>query len=448
MIQKAVINISESFHKFMFFTLITIFVFSLNCCKRDSEPEFKADFSFSFIDDNRVEIINKSEGEYYSLIWDFGNNTTDTTTDKNKSYIIYYPLAGSYDISLKLLNYTGETRSVSKSVNIASSDLVLSFTAEAITNNPNRVLLKNTSQGAYDSFKWTYRNIVVENVVEHEAYFPFAGNFQVTLIVRKNNEDFTESRSVTISQDDPNYHDNFELVWSDEFNDSDVNTNYWTFETGSHGWGNQELQNYTNGSNAEIVDGVLILTARKVNDNMQPGSYTSTRMISRGKKEFQYGKMEIRAKLPSGIGIWPAIWMLGSNFTSVGWPACGEMDIMEYVGHQPNTVHATVHTPAGYGINGNGSSMFLETAEEEFHVYGMIWTEKKLTFYVDEPDNVVHTYAPPVKTLQNWPFDQPAFFILNIAVGGTWGGAQGIDNSIFPQTMEIDYVRVYQEVVK
>jgi beta-glucanase (GH16 family) len=118
---------------------------------------------------------------------------------------------------------------------------------------------------------------------------------------------------------------------------------------------------------------------------------------------------------------------------------------MEYVGYQPNTVHATVHTPSGYGVNGSGSSMALETCEEEFHNYGMIWTDKKLVFYVDDPDNIIHTYSPATKTAENWPFDQPGYFILNVAVGGNWGGAQGIDNTIFPQSMEIQYVRVYQE---
>lgn len=205
------------------------------------------------------------------------------------------------------------------------------------------------------------------------------------------------------------------------------------------------MQNYTDGDNAEIVDGKLIITARKVDDNMQPGSYTSSRMVTMDKQEFQYGRMEINAKLPSGTGIWPAIWMLGSNFNTTGWPACGEIDIMEYVGYTPNTVYATVHTSSGSGGAGSGNSMSVPTCEEDFHTYGLIWTEENLTFYVDTPENVLHTYAPEVKTNDNWPFDQPAFFLLNVAVGGTWGGAQGIDNSIFPQSMEVDYVRVYQK---
>lgn len=206
------------------------------------------------------------------------------------------------------------------------------------------------------------------------------------------------------------------------------------------------MQEYTDGDNVELVDGKLVITAELVNNNYQAGSYTSARLKTEGKREFRYGRMAVRAKLPSGTGIWPAIWMLGGNFGSVGWPACGEMDIMEYVGYEPNTVWATVHTPAGYGGGGDGSNMTLETCEEEFHIYGLDWTEDALTFWVDTPDNVNHIYAPEVKTPENWPFDKSAFFILNVAVGGNWGGAQGIDNSIFPQSMEIDYVKVYRKI--
>jgi len=205
------------------------------------------------------------------------------------------------------------------------------------------------------------------------------------------------------------------------------------------------LQNYTDGENAEIVDGKLVITAKLVDGNYQPGSYTSTRLKSQGKKEFQYGRMEINAKLPSGTGIWPAIWMLGANFSSAGWPACGEMDIMEYVGYEPNTVFATVHTPDGYGGGANGNSITVETCEEAFHLYGLDWSADSLTFWVDTPENIIHVYSPEIKTSENWPFNQPSFFILNVAVGGSWGGAQGIDNSIFPQSMEVDYVRVYQK---
>lgn len=417
-------------------------------CEKNTEDDYTADFKFEYVDDNHVQFENLSEGEYYSVIWNFGNGVADTTTDKKKTYKIYYPVAGDFTASVRLTNYVGGSKTTEKTVSITNSDLIVSFTAEIDVENPNYVNLVNTSQGKYDSIKWYYRNEVIVDENEIQAYFPFAGDQEIELEAFVYNTSYSEMQTVTIAQDDPNYDPEYTLVWEDEFDGTSVNLDNWTFETGATGWGNNELQNYTDGENAEIVDGKLVITARKVDDNTEVGSYTSSRMVTLGKQEFKYGRMEIRANLPEGRGIWPAIWMLGSNITSVGWPACGEIDIMEYVGYDPNIVHATVHTSAGHGVDGDGSSYFLETCEEEFHNYGAIWTADKIEFYVDSPDNVIHTYAPDVQTDDNWPFDKPAFFILNIAVGGNWGGAQGVDNSIFPQTMEIDYVRVYQQVDK
>jgi beta-glucanase (GH16 family) len=428
--------------------IVLSFAFVISGCKKDDDEDFTADFNIEYVDDNHVRFSNNSSGEYYSMIWNFGNGEGDTTTNKKQSYYIYYPQAGNYQVSLRLTNYSGSSKSASQTVNILVNDLVVDFSADAMPAEPNHIVLRNTSLGDYDSFKWRFRNREVEDEMEYIAWFPFAGTHDIELEVMKNGNPYSLVKSISISQNDPDYVEKLELIWSEEFEGSSVNTNDWTFETGSHGWGNNELQNYTDGDNAEVIEGKLIITARKVNDNYEPGSYTSSRMTTRSKHSFQYGRMEIRAKLPSGTGIWPAIWMLGSNYTSIGWPDCGEIDIMEYVGYQPNTVHATIHNLSGYGSNGNGSSYELITCEEEFHNYGIIWTEYKISFYVDSTDNIIHTYAPPVKNEENWPFDQPAFFILNVAVGGDWGGAQGIDNSIFPQSMEIDYVRVYQEVTK
>lgn len=424
--------------------IISLFLFSF-CDESESDDGFTADFGYEYVDDNHVRFTNNSEGEYYSLVWDFGNNQSDTTTDKSKSYTIYYPYAGEYEVSLKVMNYSGSNKLVKKNISITVTDFEISFTAEIDNTDPNYVNLTNTSTGNYDSFTWLYRNKEVQNESTWKAYFPFGGTYDIELQVVRNGNTFSLTKTVNITQDDPDYFDNLTLSWSDEFDGTSINTDNWKFETGATGWGNNELQNYTNGDNAEIIDGKLVITAEKVDDNTEVGSYTSSRIISDGKQEFQYGRLEIRAKLPSGTGIWPAIWMLGSNFRTVGWPACGEMDIMEYVGYDPNTIHSTVHTPDGYGAGGDGSSKYLETCEEEFHIYGLLWTEKKLVFYTDTPDQVTHIYEPAVKTVNNWPFNQPHFFILNVAVGGNWGGAQGIDNSIFPQTMEIDYVRVYQE---
>ncbi len=330
---------------------------------------------------------------------------------------------------------------------------VADFEYEINTDNPNTVEFTNTSEGDYLYLQWDYGKGDGEGSKETDkttvrsVYFPEKGSYDVTLIVwgKLNSSSDTKliTKTITIDQDDPDYVEPEGLIWSDEFDGNSVDLSNWTFETGSGGWGNQELQYYTNVENASIENGKLIITAKKVDDNKADGSYTSSRIITKSKQEFTYGKVEVRAKLPSGTGIWPAIWMLGSNINTVGWPACGEIDIMEYVGYDPNIVHSTVHTSDGYAGDGDGSSITLETAEEDFHIYGLIRTESSLTFYVDSPDNIVHVYSPSVKTSSNWPFDKPQFFILNIAVGGGWGGAQGIDNTIFPQTMEVDYVRVY-----
>ncbi|RIJ48821.1 PKD domain-containing protein [Maribellus luteus] len=426
--------------------LLLFSVMALGSCGGDEASDmFTPGFKYDFIDENHVRFTNQSEGEYHLLNWNFGNGRTEVSTTKSQTFEVYYPEAGNYVVSLELIGLEGDRKSTSQTVTISKNDLVVSFTATVDGARPNYVNLANTSVGTFDSFKWVYRNKVIENQSNAVAYFPYSGNYEVELQLVKNGVTYSSKQTVSIASNDPDYYSKFSLVWSDEFDGNAVNTNNWTFETGSGGWGNNELQNYTAGDNAEVKDGILTITARKVNDNKVAGSYTSTRMITGGKKEFTYGRMEIRAKLPSGTGIWPAIWMLGGNIGSVGWPACGEIDIMEYVGYQPNTIHATVHTSAGFGGNGSGSSKTLETAEEEFHIYGLIWTEKEMIFYTDTPENVTHRYAPSNKTAENWPFDKPQFFILNVAVGGNWGGAQGVDNTIFPQSMEVDYMKVFQE---
>jgi beta-glucanase (GH16 family) len=238
------------------------------------------------------------------------------------------------------------------------------------------------------------------------------------------------------------------LVWADEFDGSAVDTSKWHFETGAHGWGNNEWQNYTDGPNSAVSDGTLKITAKKEGQGQQVGDYTSSRMTS--KKSFTYGRMEIRAKIPDhkGNGVWPAIWMLGSNIGEVGWPDCGELDIMEYVSYAPNEVHFSIHSKANNHVAGTQITtgpLRLETIEEEFHNYGILWTDEYVKFYLDDPSNIKLTFDKPENPTQdNWPFDKPFFFLLNIAVGGNWGGQQGVDDSIFPSTMEVDYVRVYQ----
>lgn len=244
---------------------------------------------------------------------------------------------------------------------------------------------------------------------------------------------------------------NAELVWSDEFDSTEIDTSNWYFETGDWGWGNNELQDYQplDGENAFIKDGILNIVAKLEGEGQKVGDYTSARMNS--KEAFLYGRMEIRAKMPElkGNGIWPALWMLGDVFRDGGgWPRSGEIDIMEYVSYRPDSTLVTIHTIANNHMDGTQiSSDFvpLETIEEEFHNFGILWEEDVLHFYVDEIDNLLLSFERPEKYNQkNWPFDKPFYFLMNIAVGGNLGGAQGVDDSIFPSTMQVDYVRVWQ----
>ena len=237
----------------------------------------------------------------------------------------------------------------------------------------------------------------------------------------------------------------YQLVWSDEFNGNSVDLNNWSFEIWKAGRVNNEWQKYVEDtSNYKLNDGKLYLTATKTGKN-ERGGYTSTRLSSYAKKEFKYGRIEFRAKMPKGRGTWPALWMLGSNIKEVGWPLSGEIDVMEYVGFQQDTTHINIHTKYQAGSTDFHKAIPLKTAEEDFHTYGITWTDGKIEFYLDVPSNILNTYAPTIKTTENWPFNQQFFLIMNFAVGGSWGGKKGVDETIWPQSMIVDYVRVYQK---
>lgn len=253
---------------------------------------------------------------------------------------------------------------------------------------------------------------------------------------------------VTVDTESPEYWQDAELVWSDEFNGNQLDTDKWTFETGAHGWGNNEWQNYVAGSNVEVSDGTLKIIAKKTGAGQHVGDYTSARLNSR--EAFTYGRLEINARIPEfkGNGIWPALWMLGRNIPEVGWPACGEIDIMEYVSYDPGKMHFSIHSTANNHKDGTqvtSGPVPLESIEEEFHTYGLFWTKDYIKFYIDDPQNIkLHFVRPAITNDANWPFSKPFYFLMNIAVGGDWGGQQGVDDNIFPAVMEVDFVRVYQ----
>lgn len=245
--------------------------------------------------------------------------------------------------------------------------------------------------------------------------------------------------------------DEWQPVWCDEFDqDGAPSSDHWGYDIGGSGWGNNELQYYTNElDNAYVEDGVLHIKAIK--ENVGGREYTSARLVSKYYGDFLYGKVQIRAKMPSGRGLWSALWMLPTEWRYGGWPYSGEIDIMEYVGYDKNEVHGTIHTGAyNHGLGTQiGFSREVEGVEEEFKVYEMVWEPGRIDLYIDGVLFAYFGYNPnanlDIENSDAWPFDQAFHLIMNIAVGGNWGGLAGVDDSIFPQSMEVDYVRVYQK---
>ena len=228
--------------------------------------------------------------------------------------------------------------------------------------------------------------------------------------------------------------------WADEFNtDGTPDATKWGYDIGGNGWGNNELEYYTNGLNAAITNGSLKITAKK--ESYAGSQYTSARMVTKNKADWLYGRFEIKAKLPKGRGTWPAIWMLPTDNAYGGWPNSGEIDIMEHVGYDLNNVHFTLHTATFYGANGKGASKIISGATDDFHIYRLDWAPYGIRGYFD--NEKIFEYSGTSGSYTTWPFDKKFHMLLNIAVGGNWGGAQGVDDTIFPTTMEIDYVRFY-----
>jgi len=233
------------------------------------------------------------------------------------------------------------------------------------------------------------------------------------------------------------------LVWSDEFDrDGLPDPAKWGYEVGMIR--NNELQFYTKAraENARVEGGNLVITARK--EDFKGATSTSASLNTRATFPFTYGRVEVRAKLPTGRGTWPAIWTLGVDHET--WPACGEIDIMEYVGFDPDRVHAAIHTGA-YNHPANthkGQAHALPRAADDFHLFAVDWDAAGITFFVDGAQ--IHRFANDgVGNHATWPFDKPQYLLLNLAIGGGWGGAQGVDEAIFPATFLIDYVRIHQK---
>jgi beta-glucanase (GH16 family) len=231
------------------------------------------------------------------------------------------------------------------------------------------------------------------------------------------------------------------LIWSDEFNGTAIDSKNWNFDIGGNGWGNVELEYYTNRpDNARVDNGMLVIEA--LQEKYEGLNYTSARLNSRGLQEFTYGRIEARMKLPYGQGIWPAFWALGSN---ASWPLGGEIDIMEYIGKTPDTVYQTIHGPGYSGSKNVGSHIALttEALRNDFHVYAIEWQENEIRWFIDQQE-VFNATPSQLPAGTEWVFDHPFYIILNLAVGGGWPGFPDT-TTVFPQQLLVDYVRVYQK---
>jgi beta-glucanase (GH16 family) len=260
--------------------------------------------------------------------------------------------------------------------------------------------------------------------------YPASGTYTVN-VVAKSAGGQTASKSIQVTVTVV-----LSLVWSEEFTAAGApDPSKWGYDIGAGGWGNNELEYYTNRlNNASVSGGTLKIIAQK--EAYNGSAYTSARILTKDKFSFKYGKIEVSARLPAGMGTWPAIWMLGNNISTVPWPGCGEIDIMEHVGSQLNKIFGTLHYPGHSGSNGDGSTVVISNATTAFHKYSMEWNSANIKFSVDDVTFYSFTNTGTL------PFNQNFFIILNVALGGNFGGP--VDPAFTSAAMEVDYIRIYQ----
>ena len=318
--------------------------------------------------------------------------------------------------------------------NASTAPANLQVAAVVANDNSGNVQFTATADNA-SSYDFDFGNGVYQTVASGVVSYryPASGNYSVR-VTAKNNSNLTLNKTIQVAVNVA-----MTLVWSDEFNVPGApDAGKWTYDigTGSGGWGNNELQNYTDRSqNVNIQNGVLRINA--IRENYNGSTWTSARLKTQGKFAFKYGKVEISAKFPAGVGTWPAGWALGNNIQTVGWPACGEIDIVEHLGRELNKIYATLHYPGRSGSNADGNTRMITNATTEFHKFTLEWNASIIKISVD--DQLVHS----VNNSTAIPFNQEFFLILNLAIGGNFGGPN-VDPAMTNATYEIDYVRVYQ----
>ncbi|HVI47069.1 MAG TPA: family 16 glycosylhydrolase [Chitinophaga sp.] len=332
-----------------------------------------------------------------------------------------------------LTSMTSCGKSNNKPTDKAPSGLVVKAT---VSEDGSGVVLFSATASNAVSYEYDFGNGSYQTVASGNVNYTYTlpGNNTYTVKVTATSAGGqTASASIQVTVDL-----SLKLYWSDEFSvNGQPDASKWGYDTGTgnNGWGNAEAQYYTNRpENVMVADGKLKITA--IRENYNGSAYTSTRLLTKDKFDFKYGRIEVSAKLPTGGGTWPAIWMLGSNISSAGWPASGEIDIMEHKGNEPGKIYGTLHYPGHSGAGGEGSQVMIKDVSTTFHKYVAEWSPADIRFYVD--GRLYYTFSNNSST----PFNQSFFVLLNFAMGGYFGGS--IDPTFTSSTFEVDYVRVYK----
>lgn len=384
--------------KCLFIVFFSLFLFA---CQEESGP------SSTVLPNLSVENAFQEEGNTGESLLEFFITLSNTSSE---------------EVTVEFITTNG-TAMINEDFKLASGQL--SFAAGETQKSVVVELIPDEEEEEDESFELLIFNVVNATIAKSKAE---------GVILNDDGDGMGEECPGYIT---PDNYVGYELVWADEFDGDALNLDDWYYETGAGGWGNNELQNYVSGSaNTTVKDGKLTIEAKKIGSN-----YTSARLVTRGNQFFKYGRIDIRAKLPKGQGIWPALWMLGEKFSTIGWPACGEIDIMELVGHEPNTVHGTAHWENQGSHAEYGDSYVLSSGEfaDEFHVFTIKWNAQEIRWFVDDVQYNVMSITPGELS----EFKDDFFFIFNVAVGGNWPGSPDA-STVFPQTMVVDYVRVFQ----
>ncbi len=441
----------------MHLAILAAALLSISSCGSDKGSEPAAEASFT-ISPEKIELDSKQQLSQVTI-----TGTDDWSIYSDQSWCTVSPSGGVKNVPITIkLNVTANTSTEARVANLTLKSGATRKTFTVTQDCPDAVIidLSSINIGALaqsasikisSTVNWTIKTD--NSWMTLSPTSGTAGTTTVNINVPKNSDATTRTGNITITAgsavktvsvtqltDAIQTPAGYTLVWNDEFNGAskELDSSAWSYETGNGGWGNNEIQNYVSGSEcATVGDGLLRIVAKKSGTQVLSARVNTI-------KAWKYGYFEARMKLPKGIGTWPAFWMMPKNYTA--WPADGEIDIMEEVGYKPNYVSSTIHCTSYNHILGTQKTAekLIETAQSEYHVYALEWTSTYIKTYVD--GNLLFTFMNDGKgDKSTWPFNAEFYLKLNLAWGGNWGGAQGVDEKALPATFEIDYVRVFQK---